>query len=162
MKIFLKFKHWQLFAIWIITEIVFLTTINTPIWIITVLLFGFTIVGWIYSIGKVFNSLNTKSKISNYKEDIWFVLYLLSIIPFGYYYRNIMYTSTISSLIIFCGGVIGFISMIKLIIFAAKSLKQYEKKVELKFSDYSNEFILILIFIIGLWIIQPRINKLIK
>jgi hypothetical protein len=161
MKIFLKLKHWQLLVIWIITDIVLLATMQTQIWIISILLFGFTIAGWIYSIGKVINKLNTKTNIENYREDIWFILYLLALIPFGYFYRNIEYPGSINGFIIFGTGIIGFISMVKLINFAAKSLKQYENKQELKFDDYSSEFFLIIFFIIGLWFIQPRLNKIV-
>lgn len=161
MKIFLKFKHWQLFLIWIFTEIIFITTLNTPIWILTTGIFGFTITGWIYSIGKVMNNLNEKYRIENYKEDLWFILYLVSIIPFGYNFRNFELNVSVNGFLIFGAGLLGFISMIKLIIFSAKAYKQFESRKDLKFGDYSNEFFLILLMIIGIWVIQPKLNKII-
>ncbi len=161
MKVFLKFRHWQLFLIWTFTEIVFIATVNTPIWILTTGLFGFAIIGWIYSIGKMINNLNGKKRIENYKEDLWFILYLVSIIPFGFNFRNFESYSPINGFLIFGAGLIGFISMIKLVNFSAKAYKQYESKKDLKFSDYSSEFFLIIIMIIGIWIIQPKLNKII-
>ena len=161
MKVFLKFKHWQLFLIWIFTEIVFIATVNTPVWILTTVLFGIAIIGWIYSIGKVINNLNAKNRIENYKEDLWFILYLISMIPFGYLYKNLDSAETLNGYFIFGAGLLGFISMIKLVNFSAKAYTQYESKKDLKFGDYSREFFLILIMIIGIWIIQPKLNKII-
>jgi uncharacterized membrane protein len=161
MKIFLKFKHWQLFLIWIFAEILFIATSSTSIWILTTGLFGFAIIGWIYSIGKVINNLNEKNRIENYKEDLWFILYLISVIPFGFLFRTFESSESMNGFLSFGAGLLGFISMIKLVNFSAKVFKQHESKRDLKFADYSNEFFLIVFMIIGIWIIQPKVNKII-
>jgi hypothetical protein len=161
MKIFLKFKHWQLFLIWIFTEIVFITTVNTPIWILTTGLFGFAFIGWIYSIGKVINNLNEKNRINNYKEDFWFTLFFVSVIPYGYFYRNLETIGSNNILLNLGVGLLQFISMVKSVNFSAKVLKQYETKRNLKFSEYFNEFFLIGFMIIGIWVIQPKVNKIV-
>ena len=44
--------------------------------------------------------------------------------------------------------------------FAAKTLKTAELQREVTFSDFVGEFFLIWFFPIGVWIIQPRINKM--
>lgn len=44
--------------------------------------------------------------------------------------------------------------------FNAKALKAVETKKPVTFSDYVGEFFLIWFFPIGIWIIQPRINKI--
>jgi hypothetical protein len=44
--------------------------------------------------------------------------------------------------------------------FAAKLIKSAETGTEARFEDFTKEFILLLFFPIGLWFIQPRINKL--
>ncbi|HBZ66490.1 MAG TPA: hypothetical protein DEO70_06605 [Bacteroidales bacterium] len=123
MKIFLKFKHWQLFLIWIFAEIIFITTSNTPIWFLTTGLFGFTMIGWIYSIGKVINNLNEKNRIENYKEDLWFILYLVSMIPFGFTFRNMNSPEPLNGFLFPIVGIVGFISMIRLVNFSAKAFK---------------------------------------
>jgi hypothetical protein len=46
------------------------------------------------------------------------------------------------------------------IFFVSKLLKSIETKKEALFSDYILDYILILFFPIGVWFIQPRINKL--
>ena len=160
MKIFLKFKPWQLFTIWIITSIIFFITMRTMFWWITFELYAFSIVGWMYSIGKYFNKLNDKKAIVNYGEDIWFILYLICGIPFGYYFANFGH-DTSNDLILKISGLIGFVSMIRLANFSAKAYKQYNNNKDLKFSDYLEEFIWITIFIVGIWRIQPEINKII-
>ena len=45
--------------------------------------------------------------------------------------------------------------------FAAKTIKCVELKRNVTFSDMAGEFFLIWFFLIGVWILQPRINKLI-
>lgn len=85
MRLFCRFKHWQLFLIWIISGTLFIATIETPFWVLTLALYDFVLVGWIYSIGKVTNKLNGKYRIENYHEDLWFVLFFISIITLGYF-----------------------------------------------------------------------------
>jgi hypothetical protein len=47
--------------------------------------------------------------------------------------------------------------------FVAKTLKTVELQKKVNFSDYVGEFLLIwVLFPIGIWFIQPRINKLVK
>jgi hypothetical protein len=46
--------------------------------------------------------------------------------------------------------------------FVAKTIKTAELQKECTFKDFTEEFILILFYPIGLWIIQPRINKIYK
>ncbi len=51
-------------------------------------------------------------------------------------------------------------SIVYLVYFAAKIIKTIELNCYVTFSDFAGEFFLILVFPIGLWIIQPRINKM--
>lgn len=44
--------------------------------------------------------------------------------------------------------------------YTAKSLKSVELQRPVKFADYAGEFFMIWIFFIGVWVIQPRINKI--
>ncbi|OCX52831.1 hypothetical protein BEL04_00420 [Mucilaginibacter sp. PPCGB 2223] len=46
--------------------------------------------------------------------------------------------------------------------FVAKTLKTAEVQKEVEFSDFAAEFFLIWFYPIGIWFIQPRINKLIQ
>ena len=46
--------------------------------------------------------------------------------------------------------------------FTSKVIKSAENREIAKFDDFISEFILLLLFPIGIWFIQPRINKLFK
>lgn len=45
--------------------------------------------------------------------------------------------------------------------FVAKTIKTVELQREVTFSDFAGEFFMIWFFFIGVWIIQPRINKIV-
>lgn len=53
------------------------------------------------------------------------------------------------------------ITYIYVFYFAAKTIKTAETQKEMKFGDFASEFFLIVFFPIGVWILQPRINKLV-
>ena len=59
-------------------------------------------------------------------------------------------------------GIIAFISILNVILISSKSLKQTEKHKELTFSNYAKEFFLILYLVIGIWILQPKLNEILK
>ena len=46
--------------------------------------------------------------------------------------------------------------------FVAKTLKTVELQKEVLFSDFAGEFFIVWFFPIGIWIIQPKINKIIE
>ena len=46
--------------------------------------------------------------------------------------------------------------------FAAKTLKTVELQRKVNFRDFVEEFFLIWFYLIGVWLIQPRINKMVK
>ena len=159
MTIFLKLKHWQIFLIWIISGVLFAATLFTQIWILTLAIYAFGFVGWIYSVGKVTNDLNKKNKIENYHEDLWFILFLFSVLPFGYFSHT---TTPENGFLMFGALLFESIPAIKLVNFSARAITQYERNKKLKFRDYANEFLLILFLPISIWQIQPRMNKIIK
>ena len=46
--------------------------------------------------------------------------------------------------------------------FVAKTFKTVELQREVKFSDFAGEFFMIWFYPVGIWIIQPRINKFLE
>ena len=92
------------------------------------------------------------------------VLYSVSLIPFGLNFRNIITESyyRIDAWIIILAGIIGFYALSKIIIYTAKTFKEAESKKEHKASDLFLEIFLICFFILGVWTIQPRLNKIIN
>jgi len=51
--------------------------------------------------------------------------------------------------------------MFYMLYFTAKTIKTVELQRELRFSDFAGEFFLLWFYFIGIWIIQPKINKMI-
>jgi hypothetical protein len=159
MKIFLKLKHWQIFLIWIFGVIQLLIFIRTDFWFMALGIYFCLLFGWIYSIGKVLNENN--AEIIK-KLNIWSLLYLISIIPIGIRFHNMITESyeRLNILIFIASGIVGLVSIINIGIISAKSLKEKEKQEKLNFGNYVFEFFLVLYMIIGVWILQPRLNKL--
>ncbi len=52
--------------------------------------------------------------------------------------------------------------MLYILYFTAKTIKTVELQKEVKFADFVGEFFLIWFYPIGIWIIQPKLNKLIS
>lgn len=48
------------------------------------------------------------------------------------------------------------------IYFVAKTIKTVELKREVKFGDFAGEFFLLWFYPVGVWILQPKLNKMIK
>ena len=159
MKVFLILKHWQLFLICYMTAILFIATSDSSFWILTFLLYESIIAGWIYSIGKIANNNNSKNKIENYHENLWFILFIISFIPFGYFSHS---KTPNNDLLDLAAVLFEVFTAFKLVNFSAKAIKQNELKKDLKFTDYLNEFFLIAFLPIGIWIIQPKMNKMMK
>ncbi|WP_282032686.1 hypothetical protein [Winogradskyella eximia] len=160
MNIFLKLKHWQIFLIWIIGTIQMSIFIKSDLWFLSFGLYIGLFLGWIYSIGKVLN----KNVELNNRMKIWWILYLISLIPFAVNTRDMLTQSydRIDSWIIAIAGIIGLVAITKIVIFSAKALKKAETKTEHKTTDLILEIFFIFLFTIGIWVLQPRLNKLIS
>lgn len=162
MRKILELKNWQLFLIWIIGITQFMVFIQTDYWLISIEIYALMFIGWVYAIALYFNENNKKVKL---KVNILLAIYLICIIPIGYKVKSIMlgaFPVEFSGLILLSGLGGSFISSIMLISISAKSLKEQEVGQEMELKDYLIELILFLYFIIGVWILQPRINKLVK
>ena len=161
MKIFLKLKHWKMFLIWVLGSIQMQIFMKTEIWFISFIIYFGLIFGWIYSIGKVLNEKNAEILK---RLNIWSIIYLISIIPFILNFHNLEMGNfeEMNKLISIPAGIIAFISILNVVLISSKSLKQTEKHKELTFSNYAKEFFLILYLVIGIWILQPKLNEILK
>jgi hypothetical protein len=157
MKIFLTLKHWQLFLIWVLSAITCSVLDETPIFIYASIIYLSLLTTWVFSIGKIINSKPTNmNKVKNYRENTWYFCYLLTIVIFFVLWR-IEKSSGISTLVLFC---LGAFSGFKLVNFSSKVLRQFEEKEELQFRNYFIEFFLIMYMVIGIWFLQPRLNRI--
>ncbi|KEO75363.1 hypothetical protein [Anditalea andensis] len=181
MEIFLKAKHWQIF-LFIVGIPILIELLDTIIiiagkgeeftfravlrflLIIPFLTFYF----WIYSVGYLLNKkikgkLNTKS--GYFGLAVWtsaFSLFFLSIFVFFIWddWEQLMIENNFTYVIF---GVVVFLALATLLTalsFIAKTLVRAERNAEVNSSDFYGEFVMTLFFPIGIWILQPRINKI--
>ncbi len=176
----LTLKHWQLFGLLMGLPIVFqfiaigsMFSSNDP----SVMLYFFPIVmilfvglffGWFYTLGtNLHKKLPTTATMNLNKFKIFFfipVVYILFICVF-----MVGTFSNISSggqpnpaifAIIIPLHLFSMFCIFYCLYFNAKALKTVEWQKSVTFSDFAGEFFLIWFFPIGIWIIQPRLNKL--
>jgi len=177
---FLTLKHWQLFGLLmglpIIIEFIFMGSVissNNPTIIfkafpVIMILFMGLFFGWFYSLGTNLHKKLPMTVNMNLKK---FKLFLL--IPVIYMLFLSIYMSSMFSNVLTGQepnpAIFGLIVPIHLfsmfcifycLYFIAKELKAVEWQKPVSFSDFAGEFFLIWFFPFGIWIIQPRINKL--
>ena len=175
MDLFLKMKHWQLFFLIIIMPtfltmilISFLFTSHSDLLLviapIPIILSVLMLYGWIYSIGvNLLNkmSLTTKRQIMYFKVAVF--IPALYMIYFGYNFTKVMLNMLNSGM----GGamiimhLLTILCTVYMMYVTAKALKSVEtQKESLKLDGFIGEIMLIYVFPIGIWFIQPRINKI--
>lgn len=131
--------------------------------------------GWFWSVAVGLQSKvpeDIKMKVKKFKIFFFIPLvYMLFITLFmGVQMNGLMINGTEPS-----GGLIG--SLVAVIVplhlfsmfcifyslyFVAKTFKTVELQREVKFSDFAGEFFMIWFYPIGIWIVQPKINKMIE
>lgn len=177
---FLTMKHWQLFGLLIGLPIVFqvitigsMISSNDPtsmfsLFPIISILFAGLFVGWFYALG---TNLHKKLPPSVNMNLARFKIALL--IPSAYGLLISIFMAKVFSNISIGGQpnpaifaliiplhLASMFCMLYCLYFNAKVLKAVEVQKSVTFSEFAGEFFLIWFFPIGIWIIQPRINKL--
>jgi hypothetical protein len=90
------------------------------------------------NIPKIFDSIVTEQSLANLETLIWPLLMMIPI------------------------GLIGFVCMMYAIYHTAKTIKLMELGDSDKKSEIIGEFVLLWFYYIGVWILQPKINKMIS
>lgn len=175
---FLKAKHWQLFLGMFVLPIIgyfallgiSIATESYETGIIGIFLIGiislFFYFGWLWSIG---TGLASKlPKVQPFNKGRFVTLFLIVVLFYflflagGILLLPALVAMTASVLV---GSIIALVYF--LIIFGffhtiyqdAKVLKAIETQRKVKFGDFVGEFFLLWFYIIGLWILQPKINE---
>jgi hypothetical protein len=180
MKIFLTLKHWQLFILLVgvpfIAEILLIGSVIATrdaaipfyffpvIMILSVVPFS----AWFYSLGtNLFKRvpLTVKMSLTRFKIFLFFeVAYILFFTVFMTgLMSNMPLEGNLNPAIFVLILPLHFFAMFCIfycLYFNAKALKAIELKRPVTFGDYAGEFFLLWFFPIGIWILQPRINKL--
>lgn len=180
MNIFLRLKHWQLFGLLmgipIILQVVGMASIfasKDPTAMLTtfpimMILFIGVFIGWFYALGTNLNKKLPDTVKMNLTKFKWFLF-----IPLGYMLFLCVFMFGLAKnlsgggqpnpailLLIVPLHLFSMFCIFYCLYFNAKSLKAVELQRPVTFSDYAGEFFLIWIFPIGVWILQPRINKM--
>lgn len=181
MKFLLKLKHWQLFipagGLFILIHIssIFISVFSAHDFLFSYLAYVFpplmiltiaTLFAWIYGLVKEFSAeipsdINPSQKwfkiLFTYSLSYMFILFILMGIMFsgkGFEEKYVFIILPFHFLAMFCN--------IYIFWFAGRTLKMAEVKRKVTFSEYAGEFFLMLFFYIGIWILQPRVNKMIQ
>lgn len=182
MDFFLRAKHWQIFSLLIIIPLclqLFLFVNNDFDFMLVIapalgILYGIIFFGWLWVIGTRLQSRLPMARRSNL---IFFKVVLL--IPIIYLLGISIYSALLAMGLIQSGSqslfimndiirevfplhILSMLCLFYVLWFNAKTIKSIELKRAVSFSDYSEEFFLLWFFPIGIWIIQPRINRMIE
>lgn len=162
---FLKMQAWELFSLIIMPVLAgfFIPEKTIPI-ILPILntFFFIVIIGWLYSIGIVFNDkLNKELR----RDDILFranTVYFLVYVVILFFDIASLQSKLFdeSSFAIFFSMYFIF-AVFHCFYFASRALVMYEIKRKVNFENHRKEFFLLIAFVIGVWLLQPRINKLV-
>ena len=163
MKKILKFKHWQLFILIVLTGA---WTSPSPLQEI-IRFIGLTVfLIWIYSIGiygqetlesyKI-QTLNTKL----FKINIFVFPILLTVLGLIAPEKNYGTEFNALHIILIPFMLYMFYALFYSVFFACRTISMIELKKEVTFSDYLENLLLMLFLIIGVWVLQPKITKLI-
>jgi hypothetical protein len=177
MRFLLQLKHWQLFLLtWGTAIFISIYTISDPalsekLYPLMMFFFAFGTWGWIWAISTGLQNqvpVDVKLKFKKFK-----ILFLIPVV-----YLIIILVGTSSSVFHRFGGegssfsafeavliIVHLISMFGVFYglrFAAKTMKTVELGRLAKFNDYAGEFFLIWFSFLGYWILQPRLNRLVK
>lgn len=182
MKIFLTAKHWQLFLVMFLIPVVLQFSFIIPaltesnpgpiIFAIPFLMIIYMIVLflWYYTIPTQLHKrlpADVRININWFYVSFFFPLvYLIGLLGFvvlpllagtpelEMFANMIWIVIPLHLLAIFC--------VFYTLRFAAKVLRSVELKREAHFGDYAGEFFLFWFWFIGLWVIQPRLNRIVS
>jgi hypothetical protein len=173
MKFLLKLKHWQLFLItWGLPILLNILTFSQPelmFLMFPVLMIFFTLgnFGWIWAIATELNhKIPTALNLNAARFKIYFAIPLIYTMGLSLYmafsFSSAGGSTSMSGIVI---AVLHLLSMACIFMglrFAAKTMKTVELGRLAKFGDYAGEFFLMWFSVIGFWVLQPRLNKMVE
>ena len=163
MRKILFLKHWQLFLLFVLPMISGMPELLEEI-MSTIGMLAFVI--WIYSIGfygqEKIAALRLKPMNLKLFQFNWLYIFLMvamgSIVPTeGRDYPQLQPIEIIFMILSAYGG----FAVLQVLFFAAKTVAKVEQRSEVEFSDCIMNLLRIACFVLGVWSIQPRINRLI-
>jgi len=166
MNLFLSAKHWQLFIIFCGSA--FLSDFVTTFSIFFNLLGVGVYLAWMYAISVGMQKMvppPAKMNVTLFKVFFFIpaIYFILILIVMDYFTKSFGGPfSGRNALIIVPVHLFSMFCIFYCLYFLAKAIKTVELQRVVTFSDFFPEFLLAWFFPIGVWILQPRINKIIK
>ena len=182
MNTFLKLKHWQIFGLIACTYLAYqvagkttvsVTWENTTTTVIyyspLVILFIAVLWGWLYSIGVSLTQKTPDTVKMNLTMFKWCMIFLLSFLLITHlsaylgFFNSLFYNVRLTWITIFILIPLTLFSLFCIVYcfyFNGKALKAAELQSPVTFRDYAGEFCLFLLFPIGIWVIQPKLNEM--
>jgi hypothetical protein len=181
----LRAKHWQIFGI------VFIIPYSLQFTAMTIakndhermmdfspfimIIFFLGLFGWFFSIATgLKNRIPEGIKMKIKKFKIFLIIPMLYI-PFAFGLMDLLFENLANNdgeangamiggslAIIFPLHILSMFGFLYSFYFVAKTYKTVELQKKVTFSDFAGEFFMLLFFPIGIWVIQPKINKMIK
>ena len=172
-RFFLRARHWQIFllifGVFCVGQVVIMSSppVRSPedFWeaglllgVVMVLLFTLCFLAWFWSIGSFLSSIvqpALRLKIGFFRFALVYpALYIFAFIPFFLSLKPVLFA------VIFPLHLFAMFCLFYSLYFVSKSLVLTETGKSASFYDYAGPFFLLWFFPIGVWIIQPRINRL--
>lgn len=187
---FLKAKHWQLFIVMLGIPLLFqfytmfnmfsdLDSKSYPnpenimnifqIFPIIMILFSLVFFGWFWSIAiGLQKNIPVEIKMNVKQFKIFFFIPLIYIIFFMIYMKglfsgigtNRFFSVDKTVALILPLHLFAMFSIFYSIYFVAKTIKTAELQRKVVFGDFAGDFFLLWFYFIGIWFIQPKVNKL--
>jgi hypothetical protein len=168
---FLRAKHWQLFLLFfgmmLLAQVAMFNSMQSvpaqefgkgllPFWVVT-LLFALCFNGWFWAAGSFLNTIvevGLRRRVGFFRFALVYpILYIpVFMIFFPLSPAAFAVILPLHLLAVFC--------MFYLLYFVSKNLAQAETGRDATFFDYAGIFFSLWFFPIGVWIIQPKINRL--
>lgn len=180
---FLRAKHWQLFLLILVAPII-IELIAIPVVITTkspAIIFPFAFLmmvvtlgtqfGWYYSVGTALAGRlpsNAGMNVRRFRNFVFIPVAYLTVLLLGFgIFAMVMMDGGrpspmlgLSFIVILPMHFFSIFCIFYSMWFVAKSLKMVERYQFVEFGDYAGDFFLIWFFFVGVWFIQPRINRL--
>lgn len=175
MKIFLRLRHWQIFLLsWGPLSCVFILLYTLPLffvnnfhlWLIVFLVALMNSFIWVFAIATELQKFTATIHSAFFKIAFWipfiYVWASIAFALFNFFVRKVKSVNIDIEMMAFAGG--GSLSVICIIYglaFIGRLIRSIELKRRPTIKDHIIESVLMLFPPVGIWIIQPRINRIV-